>query len=79
MYLHGASASEATRLASEIFKCCWYFVERNPVLADLDRQQVQEELSDSVRYVIGAGEVNWDAVANCTMKALRNENPLIIR
>ena len=64
-------APELRLVASEVFNRCWQFLERDPVLAGQDRQQLQEQLAQVVLEVMSSGERSLWVVANRAIGTLR--------
>jgi hypothetical protein len=64
-------APELRLVASEVFNRCWQFLERDPVLAGQDRQQLQEQLAQVVLDVMSSGEHRLWVVANRAIGTLR--------
>ena len=64
-------APEVQVLASEVFTRTWQFLERDPVLAGQDRQQLQEQLAQVILDVMSHGERNLWTIANRAIGTLR--------
>jgi len=62
---------EVRVLASEAFSRSWQFLERDPVFAGQDRQQLQEQLAQVIIEVMRGGDRNLWAIANRAIGALR--------
>ena len=68
--LRGYVDPDARVLASEVFNRSWQFLERDPVLAGEDRQQLQEQLAQVILQVMSSGERNLWVIANRAIGAL---------
>jgi hypothetical protein len=65
-------APEVQILASEVFTRTWQFLERDPVLAGQDRQQLQDQLAQVILEVMSQGERNLWTIANRAIGTLRD-------
>jgi hypothetical protein len=73
MYLPTDLAPEIRLLASEVYNRSWQFLERDPLLAGEDKDNLQERLAELILLLMKEGERNIIAIANKAIAALREQ------
>jgi hypothetical protein len=73
MYLRNDLTPEVQVITSEVFNRTWQFIERDPVLAGEDRQQMQDQLAQLILLLMRGGERNLIVIANRAIGTLRQQ------